>query len=121
MLNQKLIRFELQLLKNKMEKEMKQHEAQQILEVINGLRTEVKKGESASQIYIDEKVDALKRLKVKTFGNKGRSWTNTGCITNLDEIHGECNPRLSSNSCTHVNIGCPVCLDTLKKIAKAEL
>ena len=100
---------------------MKQHEASQILEVINGLRTELKKGSDASQIYLDEKVTALKRLKVKTFGNKGRSWSNTGCITNLDHIKGQCNPRLSSNSCTHVNIGCPECLKALKQLAEGEV
>ena len=62
----------------------------------------------------------LALAKVKVFGNKGRLWSNTACITDLDEVKGECNPRLSSNSCTVENIGCPKCMEALEKLAQGE-
>lgn len=61
--------------------------------------------------------DALEALGVDSYGNKGRSWSRTGCITGLDHIKGECNPRLAFNSCSVYHIGCPECLKTLHTLA----
>jgi len=61
--------------------------------------------------------DALRKLGIRVYGNKGRMWTNTACITNLDPVKGECNPRLASNSCGVEEIGCPKCLAALTAIA----
>ena len=59
----------------------------------------------------------LESLRVRVYGNKGRSWSGTACITNLDTDKGQCNPRLAFNSCDVRDIGCPDCLETLKTIA----
>lgn len=59
----------------------------------------------------------LSELGVETYGNKGRFWTTTACITNLDSIKGKCNPRLASNYCGVDDIGCPDCLETLTQLA----
>ena len=61
--------------------------------------------------------DKLTSLGIHVFGNKGRMWSDTACITSLDDIKGECNPRLSSNYCTVQHIGCPKCMETLKQVA----
>ena len=61
--------------------------------------------------------DKLNELKVSVYGNKGRMWSNTACITDLDEVKGQCNPRLAFNSCDVENIGCPECLAKLKELA----
>ena len=61
--------------------------------------------------------DYLQHLGVKVFGNKGRMWSNTACITNLDSVKDQCNPRLSHNHCTVENVGCPDCIAKLKEIA----
>jgi len=63
---------------------------------------------------------ALESMNIQVFGNKGRLWTNTACITNLDNVKEQCNPRLSFNHCTIENIGCPDCLATLKQIANTS-
>lgn len=59
----------------------------------------------------------LMELGVKVFGNKGRMWSNTACITNLDNVKDQCNPRLSHNHCTVENVGCPDCIAKLEEIA----
>ena len=64
--------------------------------------------------------DKLQELGIRVYGNKGRSWTNTACITNLDSIKGECNPRLASNWCELEHVGCPKCIATLQQIAEGS-
>jgi hypothetical protein len=59
----------------------------------------------------------LKAARIRVYGNKGRCWSNTACITDLDEVKGQCNPRLASNYCTVKNIGCVKCLETLSELA----
>jgi len=61
--------------------------------------------------------DKLTDLKVGVYGNKGRTWTNTACITDLDEAKGECNPRLASNCADVSHIGCEKCLAKLEELA----
>jgi len=61
--------------------------------------------------------DLLSELGVEAYGNKGRFWTTTACITNLDSIKGKCNPRLASNYSGVDDIGCPKCLETLEQLA----
>ena len=63
----------------------------------------------------------LEQMNISVYGNKGRMWSNEACITDLDHLKGECNPRLASNYCTVANIGCPKCLETLTKIAEGEM
>ena len=62
--------------------------------------------------------EGLSNAGVRVYGNKGRMLTKTACITNLDVLKGQCNPRLSFNYCTVEEIGCPECLATLKELAK---
>ena len=59
----------------------------------------------------------LKTARIRVYGNKGRLWSNTACITDLDEVKGKCNPRLAFNYCTVENIGCVKCLETLSELA----
>lgn len=59
----------------------------------------------------------LESMGVRVFGNKGRMWSKTACITNLDGVKGQCNPRLSFNSCLVEDVGCPECLGKLKEMA----
>jgi hypothetical protein len=61
--------------------------------------------------------DLLSELGVSVYGNKGRFWSTTACITSLDSIKGKCNPRLASNYCSVDDIGCPDCLETLEQLA----
>ena len=69
----------------------------------------------ASKDYV-----VLEILGVQAYGNKGRLWTNTACITSLDSIKGECNPRLAFNACGVADIGCPKCLAALEALAAGE-
>jgi len=62
--------------------------------------------------------ETLSDLGIRVYGNKGKRWTNTACITNLDDIKGKCNPRLAFNSCELEHIGCTNCIATLKELAK---
>lgn len=67
----------------------------------------------------EDKRKALDAISgVGVFGNKGRAWSQTACITNLDTIKGQCNPRLSFNYANVEDIGCPECLATLTELAK---
>ena len=61
--------------------------------------------------------DTLNLLNIRVYGNSGRQHTRTACITNLDELKGQCNPRLAFNACCSEDIGCPDCLDKLKELA----
>ena len=61
---------------------------------------------------------SLRDLGVQVYGNKGRMWSNTACITELDDVKMECNPRLAFNYCTVEHIGCPKCLALLLAIAE---
>jgi len=71
------------------------------------------------QLLEDKDYELLDKMPLSFFGNKGRMWSNTGCLTTLDPIKGECNPRLSSNYCkSSEHFGCPECLATLKQIAE---
>ena len=65
----------------------------------------------------NKNTDLLSELGVSVYGNKGRFWTSTACITSLDKIKGQCNPRLASNYCGVDSIGCPDCLETLEQLA----
>jgi len=60
----------------------------------------------------------LHELGITVYGNKGRSWDDTACITNLDHLKGQCNPRLASNWCGLEHIGCPKCLATLQALSE---
>jgi hypothetical protein len=82
---------------------MNQERAKQILEA-----HELKSG----------RIQALHDLDVQVYGNKGRMWTNTACITELDAVKAECNPRLAHNYCESQHVGCPKCLATLRAIAE---
>ena len=95
---------------------MDKTKAKHVLELITGMRNELAK-ESPCPEYVQEKVDNLKKLGIKAFGNKGKSWQNKGCITNLDAVKGKCTPRLSFNYCDIGNIGCEKCLQALKDLA----
>ena len=66
---------------------------------------------------LNKDTDTLNALGVTVYGNKGRMWKNEACITSLDDIKGECNPRLASNYCTVEHIGCPKCIETLLDLA----
>ena len=66
---------------------------------------------------LNKDTDTLNALGVTVYGNKGRMWENEACITSLDDIKGECNPRLASNYCTVEHIGCPQCIETLLDLA----
>ena len=61
--------------------------------------------------------DQLRALGVRAYGNQGRAWSGTACITNLDDSKGQCNPRLAFNSCDVQDIGCPDCLKALVAVA----
>lgn len=61
--------------------------------------------------------DTLNLLNIRVYGNKGRMWSTTACISSLDDVKGHCNPRLAHNYCTVEDIGCPDCLDKLKELA----
>tara|TARA_R110000772_G_scaffold26173_1_gene67695 strand:- start:746 stop:988 length:243 start_codon:yes stop_codon:yes gene_type:complete len=61
--------------------------------------------------------DQLRALKVRVYGNKGRHFSKTACISSLDSCKEECCPRLAFNSCTVDDIGCPSCLKTLVALA----
>ena len=63
---------------------------------------------------------ALTALGVQAYGNKGRLWTTTACITSLDSLKGECNPRLAFNACGVADIGCPKCLAALEALAAGK-
>jgi len=76
--------------------------------------------ETAKKVIIalaSKDTDTLNALGVTVYGNKGRMWENEACITSLDDIKGECNPRLASNYCTVEHIGCPQCIETLLDLA----
>ena len=76
--------------------------------------------ETAKKVIIalaSKDTDTLNALGVTVYGNKGRMWENEACITSLDDIKGECNPRLASNYCTVEHIGCPKCIETLLDLA----
>ena len=81
---------------------MKKQQAQQILEAIS-----------------TSDYDTLNFLNIRAYGNSGRLHTRTACITNLDELKGQCNPRLAFNACAPEDIGCPECLKALEDIAYA--
>jgi hypothetical protein len=66
---------------------------------------------------LQKDTDTLNDLGVEVYGNKGRMWSNQACITNFDDIKGECNPRLAFNYCTVEHIGCPKCIETLLDLA----
>lgn len=61
--------------------------------------------------------EELRRLNLHVYGNKGRSNNATACITSLDSIKEQCNPRLAFNSCNVEHIGCPKCMETLEELA----
>lgn len=63
----------------------------------------------------------LESAGIRVYGNKGRMWKGEACITDLDPIKGQCNPRLAFNSCGLEDIGCPKCMDTLRQLAAGEL
>lgn len=65
--------------------------------------------------------DKLTSLGVEVYGNKGRCWTKTACITSLDDVKGQCNPRLAFNYCDVSHIGCPDCLNALEEVAQGTL
>ena len=76
--------------------------------------------ETAKKVIIalaSKDTDTLNALGVTVYGNKGRMWENEACITSLDDIKGECNPRLAFNYCTVEHIGCPKCIETLLDLA----
>lgn len=62
---------------------------------------------------------ALTALNVDVYGNKGRMWTGTACITELDGVKGKCTPRLAFNYCEpkHLIPGCKACFAKLAEIA----
>jgi hypothetical protein len=64
--------------------------------------------------------DQLRELKVRVYGNSGRRFSQTACITSLDGCKDQCNPRLAFNACTVEDIGCPKCLTALVDLATSE-
>ena len=85
------------------EVKMKKQEAQKIL-----------------RAFVLKDYDQLRALGVRAYGNQGRAWSGTACITNLDDSKGQCNPRLAFNSCDVQDIGCPECLKALVALATGE-
>ena len=69
------------------------------------------------EAVLQQDYDQLRALKVRVYGNKGRCWSKTACITSLDSCKEQCNPRLAFNYCTVEEIGCPDCLKALVALA----
>lgn len=68
--------------------------------------------------YETKEYETINNMGLFFFGNKGRMWNKEGCLTDLDNTKGECNPRLSSNYCRDAQeFGCPKCLEELERIA----